>query len=80
MIKWTKEGAILKRGYFDYSCRGLFYSNVSFWFHFYYFVDSSLLPQKQVCIGPSDFLKGICKHKCQTDELHSASVLHTERF
>ena len=28
------------RGYSDYSCRELFYSNVSFWFHFYYFVDS----------------------------------------
>ena len=34
---------VIKRkrgGYTDYYCRGLFYSNVSFWFHFYCFVDS----------------------------------------
>ena len=31
---------MIKGGYSDYHCRGLFYSNVSFWFHFYCFVDS----------------------------------------
>ena len=30
-------------GHSDYSCRGLFYSKVSLWFHFYCFVDSVVL-------------------------------------
>ena len=41
MMKWTKKRTILIGGYSDYYCRGLlFYSNVSFWFRFYCFVDS----------------------------------------
>ena len=35
-----KREAILIGGYSDYYSGGLFYSNVSFWFHFYCFVDS----------------------------------------
>ena len=35
--KMEKRGAILIGDYSDYSCRGLFYSNVSFWFHFHCF-------------------------------------------
>ena len=35
-----KRGTILIGGCSDYYCRGLFYSNVSFRFHFYCFVDS----------------------------------------
>ena len=34
--KWYKNWQ--KRGSSDYSCRGLCYSNVSFWFNFYCFV------------------------------------------
>ena len=30
----------MKGGYSNYQCRGLFYSYVSFWFHFYCFVHS----------------------------------------
>ena len=30
-------------GYPDYYCKGLFYSYVSLWFHFYCFVDSVVL-------------------------------------
>ena len=53
---------LTKRGYSDYYCRWLFYSNVSFWLHFFTVLEiqlSSLLPQKQVYLGPADFLLGI---------------------
>ena len=35
-----KRGATVIAGYSDYYCRGLFYANAFFWFHFYSFVDS----------------------------------------
>ena len=36
----VSQKVIKQRGYSDCSCRELIYSNVSFWFHFYCFVDS----------------------------------------
>ena len=44
-------------GYFDYYHRGLFYSNVSFWFHFYFLWIqlSSLLPLNPIWTGPKVF-------------------------
>ena len=41
VIKWTKEG--YSGGYSDYSCGGLLYFNVFFWFQFYCFADSVVL-------------------------------------
>ena len=38
--KMDKRGATVIGGYSDYYCRGLFYANASFWFHFYSSVDS----------------------------------------
>ena len=34
-----KRGATLIGGYSDYYCGGLFYADISVWFHFYSFVD-----------------------------------------
>ena len=31
---------VIKWRYSDHSCGGLFHSNISFWFHFYWFLDS----------------------------------------
>ena len=61
-------------GYSDYYCRVLLYSNVSFWFHFYCFVDSVVFvlhrnklftSQKQVYIGPIDFLLSCGYLQCE---------------
>ena len=40
VIKWKKRDYSDRGGYSDYSCSGLFYSNISVSFHFYCFVDS----------------------------------------
>ena len=76
-----KRGAILIDCYSDYYCRGLFYSSVSLWFHFYCFVDSVVFftSSKQVSTGPTDFQLGICNVKSDKSALQGAFVSFMER-
>ena len=70
-----KRGATVIGGYSDYYCRGIFYSNVSFWFHFYCFVDSVVF-----FISSETSLHLVAYLQCQTDALQGAYVIHMERF
>ena len=60
----------------------LFYSNVSFWFYFYSFVDSSVFftsSETNLLRLPQTF-SWVFAMKSQTDTLQGASILYMESF
>ena len=82
MIKWTKDIAFLIGDYSDHYFRGLFYSNVSFRFHFYCFVDSVVFftSSETSLHWYHSLVAGYLQCKVKTDALQGDSVLHMERF